>query len=132
MRKFTLSLASRLILRSAIAIVKQSDNWQTALRKFDVLKATELTKKEQEAVGAASTIIITCENCGEETPIPSNRTRLGELPDNPKVVELEDAPFEWLEEFEKTHTPWPASQAFVDLHDAIKGAEKVKPEKEGK
>ena len=33
----------------------------------------------------------------------------------------------WLEEFEKTHTPWPPNQAFYDLHEAIKGAEKVKP-----
>lgn len=132
MRQFTLTLASRLILRGAIAVVKQSDNWQTALRKFDILKATEPTKKEQKAIDAASAITITCEECGKQTSIPGTSTRLGQLPDSPKELLLEEAPFQWLEEFEKTHTPWPANQAFVDLHEAIKGAEKVKTGKEAK
>lgn len=129
MRKMTLCLGSRLVLRGAIATVQRSDNWQTALRKFDVLKATELTKKEEEARKAASTILITCDECGKQTSIESNTTRLDELPDDLKEVLLEDAAFEWLEEFEKTHTPWPPNKAFYDLYEAIKGAEKVKPEK---
>lgn len=130
MRKMTLSLASRLVLRGAVGIVKPADNWVIALRKFDVLRATELTKREEDARKAASMILITCDECGKQTSIESNTTRLDDLPDSPKKVELENAAFEWLVEFKKTHMPWPANQAFVDLHEAIEGAEKVKPEKE--
>jgi len=129
MWKLALTLASRLVLSSAISVVERTDNWRTALRKFEVLKATEPTKEEEEARKAASAVVITCENCGERTSIQGNVTRLGELPDSPKEVLLEDAAFEWLEAFEKAYTPWPPNQAFHDLHEAIRGAEEVKPGK---
>lgn len=129
MRKMTLRLDSRLVLRDALAVVKPSDNWVIALRKFDVLRATELTEEEEKAVENASAITIICDNCKEKTTIQSGRTRLGELPESPKEVLLEDEPFKWLVKFKEEHLPWPANEAFYELNEAIEGAEKVKPGK---
>lgn len=107
MRKFTLTLAERILLRPVVA--NAQGNLETMRRAFKVLEAIDFTEEEREIVPQVGII------------------DLDGLPDSPREIHLEEAEYEWLVRFVDTFQGWQPRKAIFSMVEAIKGAEKVSP-----
>lgn len=109
MRKFTLTLAERILLRPVVA--NAQGNLETMQRAFKALESIDLTEEEREIVPTVGII------------------DLDKLPDNPREIRLEEAEYEWLVRFIDTYQGWQPRKALFSMVEAVKGAEKVKADK---
>lgn len=112
MRKFTLALAERILLRPVVA--NAQGNLETMRRAFKVLEAIDFTEEERD-------LILPQGSRGTQAGIID----LDALPANPKEICLEEAEYEWLVRFIDTYQGWQPRKAVFTMVEAIKGAERV-------
>ncbi len=105
MRKFTLTLAERILLRPVVA--NAQGNLETVRRAFAVLEAIDFTEGERELIPQVGII------------------DLDGLPDSPSEIHLEEAEYEWLVRFVDTYQGWQPRKPLFSMVEAIKGAEPV-------
>lgn len=105
MRKFTLTLAERILLRPVVA--NAQGNLEMMRRAFAVLEAINFTKEERELIPQAGII------------------DLDALPASPKEIRLEEAEYEWLMRMIDTYQGWQPRRSLFSMVEAIRGAEGV-------
>jgi len=115
MRKFTLTLAERVILQPAIANLPIGQGTVAAVyHAMNVLEQVDFSEREIELIPSVG------------------RIQLDVLPEKPKEITLEDAEYEWLVGYIDSYDRWQPRKPFFTMREAVKGAEKVKAGEEAK
>lgn len=105
MRKFTLTLVERILLRPVVA--NAQGNLEAVRKALSVLEAIDFSEEERKLIPTVGII------------------DLDGLPASPKEICLEEADYEWLVRTIDTFQGWQPRKALFSMVEAVKGAEKV-------